>query len=91
MTELSVVLISKNQEWNIARLVESVLKETDRLPAREIVLVDSASTDRTIEIAAQYPISVLRLCPKQRLTAAAGRYVGTKQTRGGLVLFLDGD
>ena len=91
MTELSVVLISKNQEWNIARLVESVLRETDRTLTREIVLVDSASTDRTTEIAARYPISVLRLCPEQRLTAAAGRYVGTKRTTGDLVLFLDGD
>jgi len=91
MTELSVVLISRNQEWNIARLVESVLRETARLPATEVVLVDSASTDRTSEIAARYPITVLRLRPGQRLTAAAGRYVGYKQTTGGLVLFLDGD
>ena len=91
MIELSVVLISKNQEWNIARLVESVLRETDSLPAREIVLVDSASTDRTTEIAARYPIAVLKLRPEQRLTAAAGRYVGYKQTTGDLVLFLDGD
>jgi len=91
MTELSVVLISKNQEWNTARLIESVLRETDSLPAREIVLVDWASTDHTTEIAARYPIAVLKLRPEQRLTAAAGRYVGYKRTRGGLVLFLDGD
>lgn len=91
MIELSVVLISKNQERNIARLVESVLRETDPLPAREIVLVDSASTDRTTEIAARYPIAVLKLYPEQRLTAAAGRYVGYKRTTGDLVLFLDGD
>ena len=91
MTELSVVLISKNQEWNIARLVESVLRETAPLSASEIVLVDSASTDRTTEIAVRYPISVLKLRPEQRLTAAAGRYVGYKQTAGDLVLFLDGD
>jgi glycosyltransferase involved in cell wall biosynthesis len=91
MTDLSVVLISKNQEWNIARLVESVLRETARLSAREIVLVDSASTDRTTEIAARFPISVLKLRPDQHLSAAAGRYVGYKQTTGDLVLFLDGD
>lgn len=91
MTELSVVLISKNQEWNTPRLVESVLRETARFSSREIVLVDSASTDRTTEIAAGYPISVLKLCPEQRLTAAAGRYVGYKRTTGDLVLFLDGD
>ena len=91
MTGLSVVLISKDQEWNIARLVESVLRETAQFPAREIVLVDSASTDRTREIAARYPIAVLKLRPEQRLTAAAGRYVGIKRTTGDLVLFLDGD
>jgi GT2 family glycosyltransferase len=91
LTELSVVLISKNQEWNIARLVESVLREIGSLPAKEIALVDSASSDRTAEIAARYPISVLKLHPEQRLTAAAGRYVGFQWTTGDLVLFLDGD
>jgi glycosyltransferase involved in cell wall biosynthesis len=91
MTELSVVLISKNQEWNTARLIESVLRETGPISAREIVLVDSASTDRTTEIAAEYPISVLKLSPEQRLSAAAGRYVGYKWITGDLVLFLDGD
>jgi glycosyltransferase involved in cell wall biosynthesis len=91
MMVLSVVLISKNQEWNIARLIESVLQETSRLSDCEIVLVDSASTDKTTEIAARYPISVLKLHPDQRLTAAAGRYVGFQQTTGDLVLFLDGD
>jgi glycosyltransferase involved in cell wall biosynthesis len=91
MTDLSVVLITKNQEWNVARLVESVLRESAPVPAREIVLVDSASTDRTTEIAARYPIMVLKLRPDQRLTAAAGRFVGYKRTTGDLMLFLDGD
>jgi len=91
MTELSIVLISRNQEWNIARLVESVLAETGSLPEVEVVLVDSASTDRTTEIACGYPISVLKLSPGQHLSAAAGRYVGYKRTTGDLVLFLDGD
>lgn len=91
MSDLAVVLISRNQEWNIARLIESVLSETLSIPATEIVLVDSASTDRTIDIAGHYPINILRLRPDQRLTPAAGRYVGYKNTTGELVLFLDGD
>lgn len=91
MTELSVVLISKNQEWNIARLIESVLREIEKIPESEIIHVDSASTDRTTEIAAQYPITILKLDTDQRLTAAAGRFVGYKETKGDLVLFLDGD
>lgn len=91
VTDLSVVLISRNQEWNIARLIESVLEGTCSVLSKEIVLVDSASTDKTMVIARNYPISILRLRPDQRLTPPAGRYAGYGFTSGELVLFLDGD
>ncbi|MEM7033638.1 MAG: glycosyltransferase family A protein [Chloroflexota bacterium] len=91
MPELTVVLISKNQEWNIARLIESVLEQTSSVESCEIILVDSASTDQTTEIASQYPITVLKLSADQHLGPAAGRYVGYKHTSGKFVLFLDGD
>src|SRR2546422_8521889 len=91
MTELSVVLISKNQAWNISRLIESVLQATSSVPSKEIILVDSASTDETVERANRYPMSILRLQPGQRLSPAIGRFVGYKQTHGEYVLFLDGD
>lgn len=91
MTALSVVIITRNQEWNVDRLVQSVIERTSFLESREIVLVDSASSDRTTDIAARYPITVLKLRPDQLLTAAAGRYVGFRNTTGELVLFLDGD
>ena len=89
--ELSVVLISKNQAWNIARLVESVLRGTSSIPASEIILVDSASTDDTVQLASRYPINIVRLRPTQKLSPAAGRYIGYKRTRGEFILFLDGD
>lgn len=91
MSKLAVILITKNQAWNVPRLVESVLHETAALPETEIMLVDSASTDRTVEVAQQYPIGIVRLHPGQRLTAGMGRYVGSKHTSGEYVLFLDGD
>lgn len=91
MIELSVVVITRNQEWNVARLIESVLEMTSSAESREIILVDSASTDKTTEIASRYPMRVVRLHPDQHLCAAAGRYVGYQQTTGRFVLFLDGD
>ncbi len=91
MIELSIVLISKNQAWNIARLIESVLQATSSIAMVEILLVDSASTDETVEVASRYPITILRLRPGHRLSPAAGRYIGYKRTRGEFVLFLDGD
>lgn len=91
MNKLAVVLISKNQSWNIRRLISSVIQETREWPQKEIVLVDSASTDDTIRIAKEYPINIIRLHPDMRLTAAAGRHIGTNNTKSEYVLFLDGD
>ena len=91
MTKLSIVLISKNQAWNMDRLIESVLVGTEGMSSSEVVLVDSASTDETVEKASRYPIGVLRLRAEQRLTPAAGRYIGYKHAQGELILFLDGD
>lgn len=87
---LSVVLITKNQGWNVARLVQSVGNATRGLTA-EIILVDSASTDDTVVQAQRFPITVLRLAATQRLTPAAGRYIGYGHCTGEYVLFLDGD
>ncbi|MBN1964310.1 MAG: glycosyltransferase [Anaerolineae bacterium] len=88
---LSVVLITRNQAWNIARLVESVLAQESVAALLDVVVVDSASSDATVAIASRYPIDVIALHADQRLTAAAGRYVGYRHTAGEFVLFLDGD
>lgn len=88
---LAIVLITKDQTWNVDRLVGSVLRETAALGSTEVVLVDSNSVDGTAAAAARHPIEVLRLQGGQPLTPAAGRYVGYLRTTAPLVLFLDGD
>ena len=86
--DTSAVVITRNQAWNVDRLLGSVLREPS---IREVVLVDSASTDKTIESALRFPVRVIQLRPDQRLSAAAGRHVGLMHTTGAQVLFLDGD
>lgn len=86
---LSVVLISRNQRWNIDRLIESVHAAVE--DGTEIVLVDSASTDGTPEAAAAHGIRVLRLDEGQHLSPSAGRFIGFEHTSGRYTLFLDGD
>jgi glycosyltransferase involved in cell wall biosynthesis len=49
MQEISVVIISKDEERTIGRVLDSV-----RSIASEIVLVDSGSKDRTVEIAGSF-------------------------------------
>jgi glycosyltransferase involved in cell wall biosynthesis len=55
---LSVVLITQNEEANLPRTLESVLSLV-RDRQGEIIVVDSGSTDRTIEIAESYGARVV--------------------------------
>jgi glycosyltransferase involved in cell wall biosynthesis len=91
MSEITVVIITKNQAWNIGRLLKSVVRETQDMSSAEVVVVDSASVDTTVEIACEYAIRILRLHPNQHLGPAAGRFVGYRHTTKSPILFLDGD
>jgi glycosyltransferase involved in cell wall biosynthesis len=86
-----VVIIARNEAGSIALALESVLTAVSGDPATDVVLVDSASTDGTVAIAAEFPIRIVRMRPDWPLSAAAGRVVGTRVTSGEFIQFLDGD
>lgn len=88
---LSVVIVAKNEEKNIARCIASVLAGTTGLAATEILLVDSCSTDRTVDIALRYPIGIVQLRKAWPHSPAAGRYTGVNHIGGEYVLLIDGD
>lgn len=88
---VSIVIIAKNEEINIGAAIESVIKTTASYKNVEILLIDSNSTDRTITIAKQYPITIYQLKSTWRHTPAAGRYIGQLKSSGEFILFLDGD
>lgn len=50
MLDLSVIVLTYNEEIHIRRCIENV-----KLIAKDIFLIDSYSTDRTLEIAKEYP------------------------------------
>lgn len=54
MSTLSVCLIAKNEEKNIRRCLESIKSIAD-----EIILVDTGSTDLTMEIAREYGAKII--------------------------------
>jgi len=53
--------------------------------------VDSASTDRTVDLARRFPIRILSLPQGPHLSPALGRYFGMREAHGDFLLFLDGD
>lgn len=88
--DLSVIIISKDEENNIGKCIESILKEI-RTVNSEIILVDSASKDKTVEIAKKYKIKIIILEDTKPLCPSIGRYTGTKYSKGKYLFFIDGD
>ncbi|TQQ79337.1 glycosyltransferase family 2 protein [Halonotius terrestris] len=88
---LSVVIITENEEEQIEACIESVFAACRGVSAFEVILVDSASTDRTVERAREYPVTILRIPEEHTVSCGAGRFVGDQVARGELVLHVDGD
>ena len=88
---LSVVIVAKNEERRVGDCLESVMAAIKPVSGAEVLLVDSGSTDRTIEIASRYPIRIVQLKHRNLATASAGIYLGTVNSRGELIQVLGSD
>ena len=88
---LSVVIVARNEEENIERCIKSILRETKGISKVEVLMVDSASTDQTVEIAKNYSINIIQLKSDWPLSPSAGRFSGVNNTTGKYVLIIDGD
>jgi glycosyltransferase involved in cell wall biosynthesis len=91
MNDLSIVIIGRNAEWSIARLLDSVLAHVPSYLSKEVIYVDSASTDRTIEVVSKYPVTIIQLSANDSLCASAGRFIGSRHATGKYIFFLDSD
>lgn len=87
---LSIIVIGRNEADNLQRLFNS-LTPLAKSEGVEIIYVDSASTDSSIDIAKVFVSKVVRLGQSKNLSASAGRHVGTLVARGRWILYLDGD
>ena len=89
-SELAVVVIARNEERHIGKCLEALMWALENYPSTPVFVVDSGSTDRTVEIASQYPVEIYRYSGPL-YSAAAGRRIGFERTSSRYVLFLDGD
>ncbi|MBI9043054.1 MAG: glycosyltransferase family 2 protein [Anaerolineaceae bacterium] len=82
-TECSIVIRAYNEEQHIGRLLTGIMKQTVR--DVQIILVDSGSTDRTVEIASQYPIDLVSIRP-QDFTFGKSLNLGIEQAKYDLIV-----
>ncbi|HYF21209.1 MAG TPA: glycosyltransferase family A protein [Ramlibacter sp.] len=88
--KVSIVIKALNEEPNIAAAIESCLAALKDIGG-EVILADSASTDRTVEVASRYPVRVVQLVHREHRGCGAGPQLGWQHSRGEYVYIMDGD
>lgn len=90
IASVAIIIIGWNCERYLAPCLDSVLNQTHR--AEEIVFVDDASTDGTLNVARQFEADGLRVIERARNGGmCAARMTGVEATKSTLLLFIDGD
>lgn len=91
MLTVSIIIKALNEEHNIARALESSLHAISVIGTGEVILADSKSTDRTVEIARKYPIKIAQLLSEKDRCCGAGAQLGFIYAEGKYLYILDGD
>lgn len=83
---ISIVIPTYNEEKRIGALLRSIKDQTYK--DYEVIVSDSESKDKTVEIAESYEAKVIR---GKKEGVAVGRNVGACAAEGSILLFLDAD
>ncbi len=84
---ISIIVPTLNEEKYIGRCLFSLKDQDFNLPY-EIIIGDSYSKDRTLEIAREY---VNKIVLTKKRGAGAGRNAGAKYASGDFIIFIDAD
>jgi GT2 family glycosyltransferase len=88
--ELSIIIKTFNEEKNIGRCLEAIVNSDLGIPF-EIIIADSASTDRTIEIASRFPVKIVQLSNPAERSCGIGPQLGYQYSVGKYIFILDAD
>lgn len=87
---LSIVIKALNEEKKIAATIESALRSIVNISG-EVILADSHSTDRTVEIASRFPIKIVKLSHPEDKCCGVGGQLGYQVSVGTYIWIVDGD
>lgn len=88
--KVSIIIKALNEQDNIAAAIESALTAVAAVGG-EVIVADSKSTDKTIEIACRYPVKVVSLASADDRCCGVGAQLGFQHSRGDYLYILDGD
>jgi glycosyltransferase involved in cell wall biosynthesis len=84
--EASIVIRAKNEARDIGNTLDAIYQQRFR-GGYEVVVVDSGSTDGTLEIARKYPARLIEI-PAESFTYGYALNVGVRASRGNIVVAL---
>ena len=89
MVKISIVVLTKNEAQNINACLKAVYSQKV-VDSFEVVLVDSGSTDKTLEIARRFPVRIVEI-PPENFHHAGTRNFAASLTKGEILVFLVAD
>ena len=87
---VSIVIKTLNEEQHVASAIESALAALGEVGG-EVILADTLSSDRTIDVAGRYPIKIVQLNEVRDRSCGAGAQLGFQHCSGRYVCLIDGD
>ena len=88
--EISIIILTKNAESNIRATLSKVLAQEINKNL-EVIVIDSGSTDGTVEIIKQFPGATLVQKRPDEFQHGKTRNLGGKMAKGRYLVFLNGD
>ncbi len=82
----SIIIRCYNESEHIGKLLHGIFKQT--LDSFEVILVDSGSTDGTLDIAQQYPIEEVVHIPPEKFSFGRALNYGCEAARGDFCVFI---
>jgi glycosyltransferase involved in cell wall biosynthesis len=86
LIQSSIIIRSKNEEDSIGKTLESLLNQDADHPP-EIILVDSGSTDKTLDIAGAYNVKICSILPEE-FTYGYALNFGIRESAGDIICLL---
>lgn len=84
MPKISLVIRCYNEEEHIGRLLSGIIQQT--ITDREIIVVDSGSTDATVAIASRYPVNIISIKPEE-FSFGRSLNLGCQEATGKFLVF----
>lgn len=90
--KISIIIKALNEEHNIARCLRSALAAVEAVDGGgEVILADSLSSDRTVDIAREFPVRIVQLTRAEDRCCGVGADLGYRVAVGEFLYILDAD